>query len=122
MHSYLFGHVSFAPILLFFFYALMLRASTVDTDELEHLLLDTILQCMTNAHLTMKESAHYQRIDESQLRKQLRGEPSQHISLTRLLRMPFSFWLHFAPALIQIVYRKRMEEFAQTANDLKRGA
>jgi hypothetical protein len=122
MHSYVFGHAHLGLVVLCLLYALMLRASTVDTDELEHLLAQAVIDALNAAHLSIKEAAFYMRIDESQLRKQLRVEPSQHLSLFKVIHLPFSFWLHFGPALIAIVYRKRMEEFAQTANDLKRGA
>lgn len=119
MHSVLFGHVSALEIVGVVVYGLFLKAAAANTDELEQTLAQAIADALNAAHLSVKEAAYFMRLDESQLRKQLRAEPSQHVSLTRLIRLPFSFWLHFSPALISIIYRKRMQEFAQSMEDMR---
>lgn len=92
-----------------------LRLSTMDTTHLEQLVAQAVQQAFHAAQLTRKEAAALMRIDESQLGKQLRGEPGQHISLTRLMRLTGTgFWIWFGPTLLLIVARERYAEFAET--------
>lgn len=96
--------------------------TAANTDELEQFLACGVRDALNAAHVDLKVAASCMGITESQLGKQLRAEPSHHLSLTRLIRLPFSFWLFFGPALIQIVYRKRMQEMADVFSEVKRGA
>ena len=96
--------------------------TAANLDELEQFLAGAVRDALSAAHIPIKVAALCMGITESQLAKQLRGEPSHHISLTRLIRLPFSFWLFFGPSLISIVYKKRMLEMSESFVDLKRGA
>jgi len=89
------------------------RASAMDLAPLEKLLGDAVLLSLTNARITVKEAAAFMQFDESQLRKCLRGDPMHHMSLTRLIRLPYSFWLHFSPALIYLVAKRSATEIAE---------
>jgi len=94
------------------FFALKLAASS--TDGLERDLGQAVLDALDRAHLTVKEAAALMRIDESQFRKQLRGEASNHLSLTRLMRLPYRFWLWLSPSLIYLVAKRNAEEIAES--------
>lgn len=59
-------------------------------------------------------------IDESQLRHGLRGEKGYHLSLNRLVRLPFGFWLHFSPTLTYLVAKKHTTEIAEDIGLRKR--
>jgi len=91
-------------------FALKLSASS--TDDLEKALGQAVLDSLDRAHITVKEAAAIMHLDESNFRKQLRGEPSNHISLTRLLRLPYRFWLWLSPSLIYLVAKRNAEEIA----------
>jgi hypothetical protein len=93
--------------------------ATADTSELEQLLSTAVMDALNAAHLSVKEAAHYMRIDPEQLRRQLKNEPKQYLSLLKLLSLPFGFWLNFSPSLIAIVYRKRMQDMAETFAELR---
>lgn len=99
----------------------LVGATAANTDEIERMLGQAVADALHAAHISIKEAATCMKLDEAQFRRQLRAEPSQQLSLTRLIRLPFSVWLFFGPSLIQIVYRKRLEEFAESVQDLKRG-
>ncbi len=90
-----------------------------DTTELEQLLSTAVMDALNAAHLSVKEAAHYMRIDPEQLRRQLKNEPKQYLSLLKLLSLPFGFWLSFSPALIAIVYRKRMQDMAEVFVEMR---
>jgi len=125
MHAYIAGNPFVAELVIAVALGLgmFLKVLTAaQLDEAEQLLAFGIRDALGAAHIEIKQAAACMRMDESQLRRQLRGEPSQHVSLTRLIRLPFSFWLFFGPALIQIVYRKRMQEMAEVLSEVKRGA
>ncbi len=93
--------------------------ATADTTELEQLLSAAVLDALNAAHLSVKEAAHYMGIDPEQLRRQLKNEPKQYLSLLKLLSLPFGFWLAFSPALIAIVYRKRMQDMAEAFAEMR---
>lgn len=90
-----------------------LRMSAQSSDDLEVTLGAAVSLSFAHARLTTKEAAALMRIDESQLRHCLRGDKGYHLSLNRLLRLPFGFWLHFGPALIYLVAKKNMTEIAE---------
>lgn len=90
----------------------LLKLSAVSTDDLERDLGQAVLDSLDRAQITVKEAAAIMRLDEANFRKQLRGEPSNHISLTRLLRLPYRFWLWLSPSLIYIVAKRNAEEIA----------
>jgi hypothetical protein len=91
--------------------------AAADLDELEKLLLQAVIDAMHSAHLTVKELAFAMRMDEKQLRRQLEGQPHQHLALVKLFRAPFSFWTWFGPSLIALIARKR---FAELTEDFRR--
>lgn len=112
----------FLQIVVYLIVGLAMRCSAMTTDDLEAVLTQTVTDAMHASHLTIKEAAWKMGIDEKQLRRQLNREPHQYLALVRLFRLPFAFWLCFTPALVALVYRKRMAEFAESINDMKRGA
>ena len=95
--------------------------AVTDTTELEQMLSAAVLDALNAAHLTVKEAAYYMHIDPEQLRRQLKNEPKQYLSLLKLLSLPFGFWLAFSPSLIAIVYRKRMRDMAETLTEIRGG-
>lgn len=115
-------HYTVAQIVGVACWVLVLRLSTVDTSELEMLLAQSVVNALHAAQLTQKEAAAAMRIDIKQLGRQLRGEPMQHLSLTKLIRLPFVFWLHFGPTLMWLVAKKRYDEIAAEVEQLKRRA
>jgi len=92
----------------------LLKLTTAATDDLEKILGMALLESLERARITVKEAAVLMRLDESHFRKQLRGEPSNHISLTRLIRLPWAFWLWFSPALMYLVAKKNTIEIAES--------
>lgn len=87
--------------------------SITDTSELEKLLGQTVLQALEHARLTVKEACALMRVDEGHFRKGLRADEGSHISLTRLVRLPFTFWLAFTPSLIYLVAKTHVHEIAE---------
>ena len=83
------------------------------TDERERLLGAAVLEGLDHAKLTVKEAACLMHWDESNLRKSLRGEPGHHMNLTRLLRLPVSFWMWFLPTLTYLVMRQNVTQVAE---------
>lgn len=96
-----------------FFWFLFQRMSVATTDELELLLAETVRKCLFNADITEEQAALKMRIDVSQFRRQLRCDPKAHLSLNRMLRLPYKSWLLFGPVLMWIVAKKRFDEIAR---------
>lgn len=95
-------------------HGLALGVATQITDS-DQALGQAVADALHLARLTVKEAASLMATDESQLRKQLRGEPSHHVSLTRLCRLPMPFWLAFIPALTSLVMRRHLTELVGDA-------
>ncbi len=112
------GHLVLQILLVVVFVGFRFVAAA-DTTELEQMLSAAVLDALNAAHLTVKEAAFYMHIDPEQLRRQLKNEPKQYLSLLKLLSLPFGFWLAFSPALIAIVYRKRMQDMAETFTEIR---
>lgn len=111
-HAFGFGPVlQFFAVLVYFLFVGRLMAST--THELDQELAKAVLTTLTLAEITRKEAATAQGLDEAQFNRQLRCESHHHISLNRLIRLPWKFWLFFGPTLAYIVARKRYAEIAE---------
>lgn len=120
MHTYFVGHVTLLQIGVGFVFVLFRVLMAADLSEIEQLLAGSVRDALSAAHIEIKHAASCMRISDSQLAKQLRGEPGHFISLTRLIQLPFMFWLFFVPALISLVYKKRMQEMAEVLNDVRK--
>jgi hypothetical protein len=108
MHgSSVWGNVA---ILIFLF---LLRASAADLSTLEAELRAAVATTIWITHLEMKQAAAVMGIDTSTLGKQLQGVDGYPISLTRLFRLPLTFWLAFTPVLISLVLRKHLAEVGE---------
>lgn len=86
----------------------------MDLSPLEKLLGEAVLLSLQNARITVDQAADAMRMHPSQLHKCLRGDPSHHFSLNRLLRLPWEFWFFFSSALVYLVAKKRASEIADT--------
>jgi hypothetical protein len=102
-------------------WALTMRATVTATQDLEQVMCEAVIRSLENARITIKEAAALMKIDESQLRHGLRGEKGYHLSLNRLIRLPFAFWLHFSPALVYLSAKQNAEDIAEDLG-LKRSA
>ncbi len=121
MHAFIQAHVSLSQVLLGLVFVLFRVMAAMETSELEQILAAAVRDALNAAHIEIKQAAACMGIDRSLLEKQLRCEPARHISLVKLLQLPFAFWLCFSPVLIGIVYRKRMQEISETLQDVRRG-
>lgn len=92
------------------------RIAAASGEALDKLLGAATLLCFELSRITVKEAAPIMGMDESHLRQALRGEAAHHLSLNRLVRLPFAFWLHFGPALIYLVAKQNVQAIAE---DLK---
>lgn len=113
--------LSLSQILVIALWLLGLRCSAMDLESLEVLLGNAVLSALESAKVTVKEAGALMVLDESTLRKAIRGEKSHHWSLNRLMKLPFSFWLHFGPTLLWLVAKRNAQEIAETVG-LRRSA
>lgn len=91
------------------------------SDDLEQIMCEAVIRSLEAARLTIKEAASLMKIDESQLRHGLRGEKGYHLSLNRLVRLPFAFWMHFSPELVYLTAKRNALNIAEDLG-LKRSA
>jgi hypothetical protein len=100
-------------VIAFAVWAVCMRLNAASTDELEKLLGLAVLDGLDRAHITVKEAASLMKWDENHFRQAIRYEKSRHISLTRLVRLPLSFWVHFLPVLTALVVRRNVLAMAE---------
>lgn len=120
MHAAFQYHVTFSELALGFVFVLLRILAAADTTEIEQLLAFAVRDALAAAHISVKDAAYHMQTDYTQLTRQLRAEPQQFLSLTRLIRLPFGFWVVFTPVLVSLVYRKRMSEMKESFSDMKR--
>src|SRR4051812_1825260 len=123
MRAFIVANPVLLQVVLGFVFVVFRVLAAADLTELEEMLRDAVLAALNDAHLELKEAAHFMGIDKEQLRRQLDpAVPNQYLSILRLLSLPFGFWMSFGPRLIQIVYRKRMAQMAESLRERERVA
>lgn len=111
-----------SPFLFYLAIGLMfflMQLSCMETDELEKLVAEAVVNAMHMAGLTGKELAAIMRIDEAQLRRQLKPEPYQHLSLARVVRA-WQLWPYLGPALLTIIAKRRWAEVLEDTKSVRR--
>lgn len=93
-------------------FLLAIRASAMDLTYLETVLGQAVRDALMLARITEEQAADLMQMDLSALRKCLRGEGRLQLGIARLMRLPFSFWLHFSPTLMYLVAKKNITEIA----------
>lgn len=86
--------------------------AAANTRELELFLAESVRRTLAFTNITEKEAADAMKMDESYLRRCLRGECD--LSLTKMVRLPYRFWPVFGPMLLFIVAQKRADEIAES--------
>ena len=99
---------------IIFAWVAALKLSVMDTSDLQHLVNEMILECLTLAKIPIKEAAALAGLTETAFRNALSGEKYRHISLFHLLQLPYRFWLHFGPMLMWAVAKKHVREIGET--------
>lgn len=105
-----------------FAWLFFMRLSAADLSDLERMLGEAVIEALERAHIPVKVACAAMTMDESNFRKALRGEPSNHFSLNRLLRLPYSFWLFFLPTLSYIVAKTHITQIVEDAKSMRRSA
>lgn len=91
-----------------------LRVTAASTEDLDAALRIALIDSLGRARLTDKEAADLMRWDVHNFRHALRGDPRHHLSLTRLVRLPWTFWLIFLPDLTYVVAKQRVREIGES--------
>lgn len=94
----------------------------MNLDHIEAIVNDAIINCLSLAHIPVKEAAAVTGMSETNFRKALTGESYRHITLVHLLKLPYKFWLYFGPQVMWLVARKHAIEIAETIALLKEKA
>lgn len=92
---------------------LMLRMTSASTEELERLLGLAVLDALGLARLTVKEACVLMAVDYFHFMAAVKCERGRHISLTRLVRLPFSFWMFFLPQLTYMIAKQHVTDIAE---------
>lgn len=98
-----------ASLVLFF---LALRCSAMDLSHLEIVLGEAVRDALRASRITEEQAAPLMGMALSAFRKCLRGEGRLQLGVARLMRLPFVFWLHFAPTLMYLVAKQNITQIA----------
>lgn len=112
LFSIVIGIVSFCGV------GVMTVPRDAELDELMKLAAEAVREALFKAHLTDEQAADLMRIQVGQLRRQLRAEPGNHLSIARLFLLPMSFWLCFGPITLFLVAKR---SYRQIADDVQAG-
>lgn len=115
MHVITTAHFEIGPMVGLLLWLLLMRLSAVETDTLERLLAHAVVDALHMARVSRKEAAALMKVDYQQLGRQLRAEPGEHLSLTKMMRLcGTSFWFWFGPSLMLLVAREGYANLAET--------
>jgi hypothetical protein len=99
----------------------LMQCAAQDLEPLQQVVNAAIVECLTLAHIPIKEAASLCGMSEANFRRSLSGEEYRNISLVHLFKLPYRFWLHFGPMLMWMVAKKHAQEIAETFS-VKRSA
>jgi hypothetical protein len=99
----------------------LLQCAAMDLDPLQQVINEAIRECLVLEKITDQQAASICGMSENNFRRALSGEPLRSLSLARLFRLPWGFWLRFGPMLMWMVAKKHAQEIADTFS-LKRSA
>lgn len=115
------GNITYLLIALFVF-IFFLKCSAFDLSEMEMSLGEAVRRSIMLAGIKEAHAAACMGINESTLRKGLRGDPAFHLNLSRMVGLspecpglPYKFWACFVPVLMFIIAQKHL---VQSAEDL----
>jgi len=72
-----------------------MMGATVNTQDINRLLGRALLDVLNANHLAVKVAADIMGLDESSLRKQLRGEAGHELRIVRIHRLPIDIYTDF---------------------------
>lgn len=107
-----FGHATVTVLIVA--WLLCLRFAAATTSDLEKLLGLAVLDALDATKLTVKEACGLMRTDYYHFMQALKGEPGRHISLTCLVRLPFTFWMAFLPILTYLIAKQNITDIAES--------
>lgn len=102
-----------------FFWVIAMRCTAASTDELCKAVAMAVLDALAAAHIDPKDAADRMGLNLSRFYQQMKGEPENPIALWRLMKLPFTFWVVFAPWLMFRVTQKRMHECVDAIRELR---
>jgi hypothetical protein len=97
--------------------ALLGMSQQVD-DELAALLGQAVRDGLHAARIPIKEAIAHMGIAESQFNAQLQGKPGAHLSLLRLARLPWPFWMTFGPSLMWLLAKRNIDQITESVRKL----
>jgi len=110
-------------IVLFVLWGIGSRLTMVNdrsADELCRAVALAVKDALSAAHIDHKLAADAMGLQLSRFYLQLHGDPANPIALWRLLKLPMSFWLHFAKWLFARIAEQRVQDAIELVNGVKR--
>jgi hypothetical protein len=98
-----------------------LTAAAVQTGSWDRLLGQALLDALDANHLSVKVAADAMGLDESNLRKQLRGEPGHELRIVRIQRLPFPVYADFWTRALYLRGQQSVNELMESV-DVRRRA
>jgi hypothetical protein len=94
-------------------FLLALRLSAAMTEDLEKALCQAVVDALLRSRLTVEQAAGIMEWNVHNFRHALRGDPRHQLSLNKLVKLPFSFWMWMLPDLAFLVARQNIRHIGE---------
>lgn len=104
------GLVAWKMAALLALYVLGLRLTVATADDLGKAIAEAVNDALGSAHISVKVVAGCWGCSVTRAYQVLSGDPTAPITLVKLLQLPFTFWVFYAPWLFARIAQQRMRE------------
>lgn len=119
----LYYHVNvWSAFFILVIYAIVLRCSATSTDDLGRAIVAAVNDALAAAHIDTKTIADRWSCSVARVHQVLSNDPTAPVTLIKLLKLPFPFWLHFSGWLFALIAQQRIREVAELVGEVRRGA
>lgn len=110
---------SWHAFVLLALYPLLIRVMASSSDDLAKSIATAVNDAMSAAHIAPKVIAGLWGCSVTRVYQVLSGDPAAPITLAKLMVLPPTFWLYFAPWLAARVAQQRMEEIVDVFKSVR---
>jgi len=101
-------------LVLLVLYVLVFRLTASSADDLGKAIAQAVNDALNSAHIAPKVVADCWGVSVTRAYQVLSGDPGAPITLSKLLALPFTFWLFFSPWLFARIAQQRVREISET--------
>lgn len=91
-----------------------MAAAPMTDEEIARMVGQAVIDALNAAHITVDHACDVMKLARSQFSAQVNGRPGAHLSVVRLLKLPWEFWLQFGPRLLYLAAQRSARQIGES--------